>query len=89
MLKSFDSEDGHPSFKEVTSMINAIHKYVECIDVYLLASLDLERFKQDLLDKHYTKCKQARKKLNNLSNERKETYLKTLYRQYGFEVEEF
>ena len=87
MLKSFDSKDGHPSFKEVTSMINAIHKYVECVDGYLLGNLDIERFKLDLLDKHYLKCKQARRKMNSLSNNRKETYLKTLYRQYGFEVE--
>ena len=88
MLKSFDSKDGHPSFKEVTSMINAIHKYVECVDEHLLKNLDLERFKKDLLDKHYSKCKQAKRKMNSLSVERKETYLKTLYKQYGFEVEE-
>lgn len=88
MLTSFDSKDGHPSFKEVTSMINAIHKYVECVDEYLLKSLDIERFKQDILDKHYSKCKQARRKMNSLSDDRKDTYLKTMYRQYGFEVEE-
>ena len=88
MLKSFDSNDGHPSFKEVTSMINAIHKYVECVDKHLLKSLNIERFKKDLLDKHYSKSKQAKRKMNSLSKDRKETYLKTLYRQYGFEVEE-
>ena len=88
MLTSFDSNDGYPSFKEVTSMINAIHKYVECVDKYLLKSLDIERFKQDLLDKHCSRCKQARRKMNSLSDDRKDTYLKTLYRQYGFEVEE-
>lgn len=88
MLKSFDSKDGHPSFKEVTSMINAIHKYVECVDEHLLKSLNIERFKQDLLDRHYAKCKQAKRKINSLVGDRKEAYLKTLYRQYGFEVEE-
>lgn len=87
MLKSFDSEDGHPSFKEVTSMINAIHKYVEHLDVFLLDSLNLERFKWDLLDKHYTNYKQSRRKFNNLTEERKEDYLKTLYRQYGFDID--
>lgn len=88
MLKSFDSKDGHPSFKEVTSMISAIHKYVECVDDHLLKSLDINRFKQDLLEKHYSKCKQAKRKINSLSDDRKETYLKTLYRQYGFELDE-
>ncbi len=88
MLKSFESKDGHPSFKEVTSMINAIHKYVECVDEHLLKSLDIERFKQDLLDRHFAKCKQAKRKINSLIGGRKEMYLKTLYRQYGFEVEE-
>ena len=88
MLKSFDSNDGHPSFKEVTSMINAIHKYVECVDKHLLMSLNIERFKKDLLDKHFSKSKQAKRKMNSLSKDRKEIYLKTLYRQYGFEVEE-
>lgn len=87
MLKSFDSMDGHSSFKEVTSMINAIHKYVECVDNYLLSRLDLNRFKQDMLDKHFSKCLQAKRKLNSLSNERKEAYLMTMYKQYGFEVE--
>lgn len=88
MLKTFDSEDGHPSFKEVTSMIKAIHKYVECVDNYLLKGLNIERFKQDMLEMHFTKCVQARRKINNLSHERKNAYLKTLFRQYGFEVEE-
>lgn len=87
MLESFDSNDGHPSFKEVTSMINAIHKYVECVDAHLLKNLDIVRFKQDLIDKHCSKCKQSRRKINNLTEERKETYLKTLFRQYGFETE--
>lgn len=87
MLKSFDSNDGHPSFKEVTSMIHAIHKYVECVDKHLLKSLNIERFKQDILDKHYSRCKQARRKVNSLSDDRKDTYLNTLYRQFGFEVE--
>lgn len=88
MLKSFDSKDGHPSFKEVTSMINAIHKYVECVDERLLKSLDIERFKNDILDKHFTRFKQARRKINSLSNDRKDMYLKTLFKQYGFEVAE-
>jgi hypothetical protein len=87
MLKSFDS-NGHPSFKEVTSMINAIHKYVECVDLHLLKSLDLERFKKDLLDSHYSKCKQAKRKVRSLSIERKEMYFKTLYKQYGLVVED-
>ncbi|MBQ9230706.1 MAG: hypothetical protein IJ190_05920 [Prevotella sp.] len=88
MLKSFDSKDGHPTFKEVTSMINAIHKYVECVDEHLLKSLDLEQFKKDLLDKHCSMSKQTKRKINNLTKERKEVYLKTLYRQYGLEVED-
>lgn len=88
MLKSFDSGGRNPTFKEVTSMINAIHKYVECVDNYLLKSLDLERFKSDLLEMHYSKCMQAKRKMNGLSDERKHNYLKTMLRQYGFEVEE-
>lgn len=88
MLKAFDSEDIHPSFKEITSMINAIHKYVECIDGFLLSNLNLDRFQQDLLDKHYSKCILSRRKFNSLTEKRKNAYLKTLYKQYGFTVEE-
>lgn len=88
MLKSFDSRNGSPSFKEVTSMINAIHKYVECVDNHLLKSLNFERYKSDILEEHYAKCMLAKRKLNNLADERKEAYLKTMFRQYGFEVEE-
>lgn len=88
MLSSFDSDYGHPTFKEVTSMINAIHKYVECIDNYLLFSLDVKRFQNDLLDKHFSNCVQARRKVNSLTEERKNAYFKTLYKQYGFDVEE-
>ena len=87
MLNSFDSRDGHPSFKEVTSMIHAIHMYVECVDKFLLGNLDIDRFKDDLLDKHFSKCKQARRKINSLTEDRKETYLKTLFKQYGFDVD--
>lgn len=88
MLEAFDSEDIHPSFKEITSMISAIHKYVECIDVFLLASLNLDRFQHDLLDMHYSKSMLSRRKFNSLKEERKNAYLKTLYKQYGFTVEE-
>ena len=88
MLKSFDSADGHPSFKELTSMINAIHKYVECIDGFFLASLNIDRFQQALLDGHYSKCILSKRKFNSLTEERKDAYLKTLYKQYGFTVEE-
>ena len=87
MLKSFESKDKNPSFKEVTSMINAIHKFVELLDAFFLDSLDIERFKEDVLDKHCSNHKLARRKINSLSEKRKEIYLKTMFRQYGFEVE--
>jgi len=87
MLESFESKDKNPSFKEVTSMINAIHKFVELLDAFLLDSLDVERFKDDMLDKHCSSHKLARRKINSLSEKRKEIYLKTMFRQYGFEVE--
>lgn len=87
MLKSFELKDENPSFKEATSMINAIHKFVELLDAFLLDSLDIERFKDDILDKHCSNHKLARMKINNLSEKRKEIYLKTMFRQYGFEVE--
>ena len=87
MLESFDSQDNDPSFKEVTSMINAIHKFVELLDAFLLKSLNIERFKDDILDKHCSSHKLAKRKINSLSEKRKEIYLKTMLRQYGFEVE--
>lgn len=87
MLKSFESKDKNPSFKEVTSMINAIHKFVELLDAFLLDSLDIERFKNDILDKHCSSHKLARRKINSLSEKRKKIYFKTMFRQYGFEVE--
>lgn len=87
MLKSFESKDNDPSFKEVTSMINAIHKFVELLDAFFLDSLDIERFKDDILDKHCSDHKQARRKINSLSEKREEIYLKTMFRQYGFVAE--
>ena len=87
MLKSFESNDNDPSFKEVTSMINAIHKFVELLDAFLLKNLNIERFKDDILEKHCSSHKLAKRKINSLSEKRKEIYLKTMFRQYGFEVE--
>lgn len=87
MLKSFELKNNNPSFKEVTSMINATHMFVELLDAFLLDSLDIERFKDDLLDKHCSSHKLARRKINSLSANRKEAYFKTMFRQYGFEVE--
>ncbi len=86
MLKSFELKD-YPSFKEVTSMINAIHKFVELLDAFLLDSLNIERFKEEILEKHCSSHKLARRKINSLSEKRKEMYLMTMFRQYGFEVE--
>lgn len=84
-LKSFKN-DGHPSFKEVASMIHGIHKYVECVDRFLLSHLNLERFKKDLIDKHYSDYHNSKKKCNNYSDKRKVIFYQTMFRQYGFEI---
>lgn len=88
MLASFDAKDGHPTFKEVASMINAIHSFVECVDVFLLDRLNVERFKHDFIEKQCLVSKYARQKINNLTDKRKEKYCKTLFRQYGFDLDE-
>ena len=87
-LQSFGPDDEHPSFKEVTSMIHAIHKFVEHVDRALLSELDVERYKKDLLEKHFLENKKAQMKVNNYSEKRREVFFQTLFRQYGGVMED-
>ena len=87
MLQSFNSKNGHPTFKEVTSMIHAIHKYVECVDEFLLNMVDIERFKKDLYEKHFETFKGRKREVLNYSERRQKVFFETLLRQYGFQLE--
>lgn len=89
MLSSYNSKREHPSFKEVSSMIVAIHRFVEHVDAFLLKALDVDRFKNDLLDKHCSENGYTAQKIKTFSEDRKKSFFETLYRQYGIEeVEE-
>lgn len=88
MLGSFLKKDGHPSFKEVTSMIRAIHKFVEKVDCCLLQSLNEQRFMSDLLDRHYSEYKKTKIKINTFTKDRRDSFYLTILRQYGFGVKD-
>ncbi len=88
LLVSFNSKDGHPSFKEVTSMIYAIHKYVECVDNFLLSNINIDRYITDLCEKHFETFKRTKTKVNNFTEDRKKNFYETLLRQYGFQLDE-
>lgn len=52
LLKQFDNYNT-PSFKEITSIVRGVHKFVELADGYLLSTIDKELHFVECLDFHF------------------------------------
>lgn len=86
-LNSFNNNKA-PSFKEVTSMIAAIHKFVEIADSFFVYNINIDRYIKDLVDKYYSLNPQSRIKLPTFTLNRKKKLVKNLFLSNGFsEVE--
>jgi len=92
LLNRFDGNQP-PRFKEITSIIRAIHKFVELADGYLLNTIDKEIHFVDCLDYHFkfnTKTENELKSKTaltyNLSPERRLRSLNQSIMNYGFNL---
>lgn len=81
MLDNFNANKS-PTFKEVTSIIRAVHKFIEMLDIYLINRLDIDKYFYDILDVYFTKTKWGQFK--SLSNSRKKSQIVRLLEQNGF-----
>lgn len=82
-LNSF-KENRDPSFKEVTSMIAAIHKFVEIADEVFVQNLNINRYIKDLVSKHYNLYPKNKIFFLTLTSERKISLIRTLLLSNGF-----
>ena len=73
-----------PSFKEVTSMIAAIHKFVEIADEKFIQKIDINRYVKDLVSKHYNLHPKNKIFFFTLTPKRKISLIKTLLLSNGF-----
>ena len=87
-LNSFD-DNKDPSFKEVTSMIAAIHKFVEIADEVFVKNIDVNRYIKDIFSKHNNLHLKHRILFSTLTPERKISLMRTMLLSNGFsEVED-
>ena len=95
LLNNFDNYRT-PSFKEITSIIRAVHKFVELSDGYLLGKVDLQLHFTECIDFHLKmntrNTQDIRRKtaqLYNLSFKRRKNSFDQIIMNYGFtKVEE-
>lgn len=87
-LNSFD-DNKDPSFKEVTSMIAAIQKFVEIADEVFVQNIDINRYIKDIFSKHNNLHHKHRILFSTLTPERKISLMRTMLLSNGFsEVED-
>lgn len=82
-LKRFDSGE-NPSFKEVTAITRAIHVFVNMLDDCLLSSIDIKRYVNEIIQKHYSNPKTKKGHVLNYIIERKMAMIKMILQSYGF-----
>ena len=84
-LKHFNDGDS-PTFKEVTSLIRAIHNYIEILDQYLLSRLDVKRYAYEILNKFFSK-KTRRRSYPTLTERRRDMKIKNILQGWAFSDE--
>lgn len=73
-----------PTFKEVTSLIRAIHKYIEILDSFLLSKIDIARYTFELLDKFFSENVNEKKSYPTLKSGRQDTKIYNILRGWSF-----
>lgn len=73
-----------PTFKEVTSLIRAIHKYIELLDSFLLNKLDIEKYAYGLLKKFFTENVNEKNLYPTLKKERQIIKIYNILRSLSF-----
>lgn len=81
MLNNFNAGNS-PTFKEVTSIIRAVHKFIEMLDIYLISKLDVNKYFYEITDIYFERGRWTQ--FNNLSDSRKKGIIVNLLEQNGF-----
>lgn len=89
MIARFESHVESPSFKEITGMITATHRFVRVVDSAVLATLDYESFIQSTIKRHLAEVPrdEAQKRANRIwgrTELRARRAIVSLARQNGF-----
>lgn len=93
LLNRFDKSKT-PRFKEITSLVHAVHNFVYKIDRILLTELDLKRYSKEVLHHHLVKKGSLKKSPNSRAgkiwsktNSATLKSLKQILQNYGFTTE--
>ena len=82
-LDSFDSKQ-NPTFKEVTSIIRGIQRFVENVDSYLISKINIIEYACSILNHHCKKYKISLESIMALSKERRNLKLANILKSYSF-----
>lgn len=82
-MKRFNTHS-NPTFKETTSIIKALLRFVEIIDGKLIKALDIERYLADLFDKHFSHNYKKKKQFLNLTKNRQLLLIGNILQNNGF-----
>lgn len=82
-LRHFE-EGTSPSFKEITSIIRAVHIFVDQLDSFLISGVDVNRVAVETIQKHYSDSQKRKGYVLNYESERKTSMVKMILLSYGF-----
>lgn len=82
-LCNFDSR-GNPTFKEVTSIIRSVQKFVEIVDSYLISIIDMTEYACSILNHHCKIYKISSESIMALSKERQNLKVVNILKNYSF-----
>ena len=82
-LHNFDSRR-NPTFKEVTSIIRGIQRFIENIDACLISRIDTTEYACSILNHHCKKHKISSESIMSLSKERRNLKVANILKNYSF-----
>lgn len=82
-LDSFESKRD-PTFKEVTSIIRGIQRFVEYVDNYLISKMDITKYACSILNHHCKKNNKSAESIMALSEERRTLKIINILKSYSF-----
>lgn len=82
-LHNFDSKR-NPTFKEVTSIIRGIQRFIENVDTCLISRIDITEYACSILNHHCKKHKISSESIMSLSKERRNLKVANILKSYSF-----
>lgn len=83
MLDRFNNKKS-PTFKDVTSLIKGIQKFVELSDICLLSRLDIKNYAKEVVECFFSKNTKEKILFSTLEEDRRTTKLFNILKDYSF-----